>query len=203
MRSTRTSSAPLTRFAIALPAAQALGLSFNDRDLALSPDGTRFVYTAGAQAQLMVRRSINWTPSRGRHRPTPARRFVSPTGAGSRFLTRLTKADNRLCGPPRYVEESADDGWPAHRALADYWNIARASWGPDDAIVFATNDTSTGLLRVPAGGGEPTVLTKADPAKDEEDHYFPSVLPGARGVLFTTVGKGHNRGRTGRCPFWI
>jgi len=61
----------------------------------------------------------------------------------------------------------------------------RASWGPDDMIVFATSDRSSGLLRVPAHGGEPTVQTTVDPASGEEDHYFPSVLPSGRGVLFT------------------
>jgi hypothetical protein len=60
-----------------------------------------------------------------------------------------------------------------------------ASWGPDDAIVFATNDPATGLFRVPAGGGEPTVLTTLDAARGEQDHVFPSVLPDGRAVLFT------------------
>ena len=62
-----------------------------------------------------------------------------------------------------------------------------ASWGPDDSIVFATSAPSTGLLRVSASGGEPQVLTKLDPARNERAHSFPSVLPGGRGVLFTII----------------
>jgi hypothetical protein len=54
-------------------------------------------------------------------------------------------------------------------------------------IVFATNDTSTGLLSVPAGGGEPKVLTKPDVQRGEQDHFFPFVLPGGQSVLFTVV----------------
>lgn len=46
---------PLARFAITLPQAQPLAFSINDRDIAIAPDGTRLVYTAGDQAQLMVR----------------------------------------------------------------------------------------------------------------------------------------------------
>ena len=65
-----------------------------------------------------------------------------------------------------------------------------ASWAADDTIVFATNDPLTGLLRVPAGGGEPKVLTAPDAAKGEDDHLFPSVLPGGRGVLFTITAAG-------------
>ena len=47
---------PVTRFAITLPPAQPIAYSINDRDLALSADGTRLAYTAGDRAQLMVRR---------------------------------------------------------------------------------------------------------------------------------------------------
>ena len=60
-----------------------------------------------------------------------------------------------------------------------------ASWGDDNTITFATNDPRTGLWRVSADGGEPTVLTTPDPAQRESDHAFPSVLPRGRGVLFT------------------
>jgi serine/threonine-protein kinase len=63
-----------------------------------------------------------------------------------------------------------------------------ASWGDDDTIVFATGDIATGLMSVPAGGGEPKVLTKLDPGQG--DHVRPSVLPGAATVLFTVSGQG-------------
>ena len=65
-----------------------------------------------------------------------------------------------------------------------------ASWGDDNTIVFATNDPSTGLWRVSADGGEPTVLTTPDAAQRESDHGFPSLLPGGRGVLFTITAAG-------------
>ena len=65
-----------------------------------------------------------------------------------------------------------------------------ASWGDDNTIVFATDDPSTGLWRVSADGGEPTVLTTPDAAQGESDHGFPSVLPGGRGVLFTITAAG-------------
>ena len=51
--------------------------------------------------------------------------------------------------------------------------------------MLATNDTSTGILRVPSAGGDFEVLTTPDTASGEQDHYFPSLLPNARGVLFT------------------
>ena len=77
-----------------------------------------------------------------------------------------------------------------------------ASWGPDDTIVFATSDPSSGLLRVSAAGGEPTVLTTPDAAHGEVDHLFPSVLPGGRAVLFTITSRGRDR-RPRRWRCWI
>ena len=67
-----------------------------------------------------------------------------------------------------------------------------ASWGDDNTIVFATDDPDTGLWRVSADGGEPSVLTKPNTAQRESDHVFPSVLPNARAVLFTITAVGES-----------
>ena len=69
-------------------------------------------------------------------------------------------------------------------------NPHEASWGPDDTIIFATNDPSTGLLSVAAGGGDPKVLTTPDTAHGEADHVMPFILPGGRAVLFTITAQG-------------
>ncbi len=65
-----------------------------------------------------------------------------------------------------------------------------ASWGDDNTIVFATDDPATGLWRVSADGGTPTLLTTPDTAQHEEDHVFPSMLPGGHGVIFTVSAGG-------------
>ena len=62
-----------------------------------------------------------------------------------------------------------------------------ATWTPDDTIIFATPDPTTGLQRVRAGGGEATVLTRPAPARGELDHVWPEMLPGGRAVLYTIV----------------
>ncbi len=64
-----------------------------------------------------------------------------------------------------------------------------ATWGADDAIIAATS-TATGLLRITAAGGPPSVLTQPDPAQGEADHVWPERLPGGRAVLFTIVPLG-------------
>ncbi|HUP21393.1 MAG TPA: protein kinase [Thermoanaerobaculia bacterium] len=58
-----------------------------------------------------------------------------------------------------------------------------SSWGEDGTIVFSERDR--GLIRVPAGGGEPQQITDPKTAETGENDIWPSHLPGGRGVLFT------------------
>jgi Tol biopolymer transport system component len=60
-----------------------------------------------------------------------------------------------------------------------------ATWMDDATIIVATSSPTAGLLRVSAGGGEPTTLTTLDRAHGELGHWWPSMLPGGRAVLFT------------------
>jgi serine/threonine-protein kinase len=57
-------------------------------------------------------------------------------------------------------------------------------WCPDGSIVYAPEATA-GLMRLPAGGGAPQVLTRVDAAHGERTHRWPAVLPGGREVAFT------------------
>ena len=47
----------------------------------------------------------------------------------------------------------------------------------------------TGLWRVSGDGGAATALTNLDAAESGRDHWFPSVLPGSRAVLFTIAAQ--------------
>ena len=189
-----STSPPVARFGLSLPAAQPIAISFNDRDLALSPDGTHLVYTAGAESQLMVRAfdRLDALPLPG---ITNARApFVSPDGQWVGFFDRLD--EGLQTGPVlRGALKRAPIGGGPPSVIAQVSGGSRgASWGPDDSIIFATSDTTTGLLRVAARGGEPEVLTRPDTNDGEQDHLFPSLLPGGRGVLFTIVEGGSQRG---------
>jgi serine/threonine-protein kinase len=175
------------RFAIVPPTAQPFAPQGADRDIAISPDGTKIVYRAGAggQAQLVVR-SIDQLDARVLSGIDQARTpFISPE---SHWLGFFTTVNGELKKMPL-------DGGPPITLCRISAAPRGASWGSDNNIVFATSDPSTGLLSVPAGGGEPRVLTKPDHAKGEIDHLNPFVLPGARAVLFTvargqTIGNG-------------
>ncbi len=179
---------PLVRFGITLPAGAPIALSFNDRDLALSPDGRRVVYTAGPEAELVIRAfdSLDPLPLAG---ITNARApFVSADGRWIGFFDRLD--EGLMTGPllSGTLKRVPIGGGPPSVIASISGGSRGATWGSDDSIVFATSDPATGLLRVAARGGEPEVLTRPDATKKERDHLFPSLLPGNRGAVFTIVG---------------
>jgi len=149
-------------------------------NLAISPDGTRFVYIAGAPGgeQQMMMRPLD---------QLEAVAMKGITSAGSPFFSPDSRSIGFFVPASSEMKRVSIDGGPAV-TLARFQGTPRgASWGPDNTIVFATNDPTTGLLRIRAGGGEPTVLTKPDPARGEGEHYFPSFLPGGKAVLFTVT----------------
>jgi len=174
----RPEPAQPTRFAIVLGADQQLGATTTDRQVAISPDGRALVYVA-TQGRLMLRPA-----DRLDVQPLPgiigARiPFWSPDSRwigffdGNNDLRKVSATG----GPPIPVTKT---GTPPRGA----------TWTSDERIIFATSDQTTGLLAVPAGGGEPQVLTKPDLARAELDHLFPSILPGGRAVLFTITPRG-------------
>jgi serine/threonine-protein kinase len=179
MRLTATPSLKPVRFAIVPPPSQPLGLGDQDRIVAISPDDTHIAYrvVGGSQFSLMIR-PLNELDGR----PVPGvgvvrGPFFSPNGQWVGFFDEQLKKVSVTGGPSVPLCRIA--GLPRG-----------ASWGPDDTIVFATSDVTTGLLTVPAGGGEPTLLTKPDPSQGEFDHLFPAVLPDGRTVLFTITSLG-------------
>jgi serine/threonine-protein kinase len=144
-------------------------------DIAVSPDGSRFAYVTVEQdrTRLYVR-SLSQLDPVPIEAGLPRSPFFSPDGQWVGFFDSLL------------LKRVSSSGGPAV-TIATVTGIGRgASWAKDDTIVFATNAT-TGLLRVPAAGGEPTVLTKPD---TNQDHLFPEMLPGERAVLFSVVSGG-------------
>ncbi len=172
----------VSRFAIVPPAAQPLNANAPDRAVTISPDGTHVLYRAGlgtgGAGQLVVR-AIDQLDARGLSGITAFREpFVSPDGRWIGFH------------PRGEIRKVAITGGPAITLCRTSGAPRGSSWGPDDVIIFATDDASTGLMSVPAAGGEPKVLTKPNGARGEGDHIFPFVLPGGKAVLFTIATPG-------------
>ncbi len=180
MRPPPAAPAVLTQFVVNPPPDGPLRQSVSQSDLAISPDGTRVVYSSGAVAagagrHLFVRPLAEFDARLLRGTEGAANPFFSPDGEWLGFrdgANQTLKKVSTLGGPPITL-------CPAEGVA-----LRGASWGPDDMIVFAT-PSSRGLLRVPAVGGEPELITSVDAERGETDHFWPEVLPTGDAVLFT------------------
>jgi serine/threonine-protein kinase len=169
-------------FEIIPPAPATLNVGGSWPEIAIAADGSSVVYTVGPRRQLVVRAigSIDAVALSG------------ATGARSPFLSPDGRWVGYFTGVSGELKKVPIGGGPPISICRFVGSARGASWGEDDEIVFATNEPSTGLLRVPASGGEPEVLT---PATHEGDHLFPSVVRGGRAVVFT-IGPGAGTGGT-------
>jgi Tol biopolymer transport system component len=82
---------------------------------------------------------------------------------------------------------SIEGGAPVSLALAR--DNRGGCWSDRDEIIFAP-DASSGLLRIPAHGGEATPLTQLAVDAGEMSHRWPRFAAGAGAVLFTVKAKG-------------
>jgi eukaryotic-like serine/threonine-protein kinase len=152
----------------------ALSMTWNDRDLAITPDGSRIVYVGNRGTQLFVRALDSLDPV-AVFTGTPRGLFVSPDGQWIGF------SDGR-----GVLKRVALTGGPALTlATFDTTGPFGATWGTDDSIIFATANPASGLLRVAAADRSITVVTRPDREHGEADHFWPEMLPNGRGVLYT------------------
>ena len=163
---------PPTRTVITVPADQRLVAGDRSYPLDISPDGRRLVYVAesASRTQLFLREFDQFESQ-----PLPGTEgarypFFSPDGEWVGFF-----AEDEL------QKVSVSGGGPLKICDAPAVNRG-ATWGPDGTIIFS--DARQGLLRVPAGGGEPEALTTIDRDRGELSHVWPKFLPDGRGVLF-------------------
>ena len=165
----------VSRLLIASPGTAALTINGNDRDLAITPDGSRAVYVGNRGTQVFVR-ALDALEPVAVFTGGPRGLFVSPDGQWIGF------ADGT-----GVLKKVAVTGGPAV-TLATLDSAPRgATWGSDNTIIVATSNVTTGLQRVGAAGGPTTVLTRPDRAQGEGDHLWPEMLPGGRAVLFTIL----------------
>jgi serine/threonine-protein kinase len=155
---------------------------FGGAQLALSPDGTQIVVAESDDSgnRRLAMRSLDqstFVPISGAESARVP--FFSPDGQWIAFF-----ADGKL------KKIAAHGGMPV--TLCDAPNFIRgASWGDDGNIVAAFNQGSSGLVRVPSGGGAPIPVTRFSTEKAEATHAWPQVLPGSQAVLFTAYGTGN------------
>jgi eukaryotic-like serine/threonine-protein kinase len=153
------------------------------RNLAISPDGSRVVYTTGSSPQYqLVVRSIDQVDG-------------TVIAGTDRARDPFFSADGRQIGYATLDElrRVPVDGGSSIRICRVSVVFSGASWAPDDSIIFAQGG-GLGLFRVPAAGGEPELIAAPDPSKGESNYLRPTVLPDGRSVLYTVVlGSGQTR----------
>ena len=146
----------------------------------IAPDGNTLAFCAGKDrgSTLLYIRSLDTLEAKPLSGTKGAKQpFFSPDGQWIGFF-----ADEAL------KKVSISGGAPL--TLCETSNNPRgASWGDDGTIVFA-GSTTEGLSRVRDTGGAAKPLTKLEESVRERSHRWPEVLPGSKGVLFTTQTMG-------------
>ena len=147
-----------------------------DDSQAISPDGRWVAYTAAGALWI---RDLGETQAREVRDSRGARRpFWSPRSDAVAFATDVAVLKVSLQGD-RPVElcrfsggEFTGGAWSATKGIV--FTTSRANWNGD-------------VLRVSEAGGEPEILTRADPKKRERRLADPHFLPDGRSLLFTVI----------------
>ena len=172
----RPAPAQVTRLTIGHPGTETIGAGVID--VSTSPDGRQVAYLANenGEGHLYVRSLDKLTSVRLGNNLNVSNVFMSPDGQWIGLVDLTSRSLRKIpaMGGPVITIATAPP---------NIGTIQGASWGADDTIIFGS--TSSGLFRVPAGGGTPTQLTIPDAKKGEQAHRHPEVLANGRAVLFT------------------
>ena len=174
MRPAEPAPPRVSRLQVTPSGTAALTIDWNDRDLAITPDGSRVIYVGNRGTQLFVR-ALDALEPVAVFTGAPRGPFVSPDGQWIGFVDgRSVLKKVAVTGGPAVTLATLDTAVPAAR--------------PGDRMTRSSSRPlawTTGLQRVAAAGGPTTVLTRPDRAQGEADHFWPEMLPGGRAVLFT------------------
>jgi len=168
-------SAEVTRFSLSPPE----GWSFGNN--VISPDGRRVAFIGLAQGKrLLWVRSLETLTAQSlpgtEGVQTP---FWSPDSRSLGFFSegKLKKIDLSGGLPQSLYDTVATDG---------------GTWSREGVIIFGSDG---GLFRIPANGGEASVLTTTDQARHEASHQWPCFLPDGQHFVFCVDSpQAENRG---------
>ena len=155
------------RLALVPSDGDAIAVSGNDRDLAISPDGKRIAYLGGNGTALIVRDLDRKQVVRIDRAGLPHNLFFSPDGAWVGFIDGLSA-----------IKKVPATGGPIETVCRIMNPGVDADWH-GDTIVFAQYGR---VHRVSARGGVPEVVTPP-PGADQPALYVPKFLPSGEAVL--------------------
>jgi serine/threonine-protein kinase len=165
---------PESRFAVALPRGQEIGLAMQGTHMAVSHDGALMVYTGGdsVHGRLWVKRrnslaATSIPGTEGAYNP-----FISPDDRTVGFFTDLNG---------RTLKVVALTGGPPRTVISAPLGNSGAAWASDGYIYFDADQG--GLQRIRPDGTDRQTVMPLDVAKHEAGIAWPQVLPGARTVI--------------------
>jgi len=168
-------AAPVNRFEIDLPAAQALG-ALATGAIAISPDGRRFAFASGSGIYLRSMDSIE-------------SRLIADTEGNTQGMTFTSDGQFVIFSEKGGLKRvSISGGTPLALPLEQGRQAAIYSprRGPDDSILYY--DRYVGIVRITKNGETERL---ADIAPDLEA-YGPALLPGGEHVLLAVAPRGAN-----------
>ena len=175
------------RVALDLPIESSPSPSGAGHSIALSPDGSMFVYRGGSPPRLYLRRLTDFTT----HPLTslsevPSNPQFSPDGKWIAFLSQPIAA---AFGESQLKKIPVAGG----AATLIVRPAGRFAWAPDGSIVFTKfapdGDLLGGLWRLVPG--DTAVAITAPDSTIEGSYGSPAVMPDGRTVLFTAISRRH------------
>lgn len=158
--------------------------SFYNSGSAISPDGRSLAYvatTGAGQTLIHLRRLESLDTHVIPGTENAARPFWSPDSKSLAFV-----AGRKL--------KRVDVAGGAPVILCDASRPRGGTWSDDGVILFAERDS--GLMRVPASGGQCAPVTRANVDAGEQFHYYPQFLPGGKRFLYLVREPPTNRACT-------
>src|SRR3989475_2263975 len=165
----------VARFSITLPANTWLDAE-GGPPLAISPDGQRVAYVVrrgdSALPILYLRRMDEFQGTSVPGTEGASMPFFSPDGQWVGFLTASRMKKVRVEGGSVVEIMSITDG------------AAGATWGTD-GYIYLGRFWRGGLSRVAQSGAKSERVTSPDPARKEQGHRWPEMLPDGNSILFS------------------
>jgi serine/threonine-protein kinase len=150
------------------------GIAMDNRSvMALSPDGTRLIFTMRTPDGKGILAIRNLSDGQ-----------ITPLAGTENGDSPFFSPDNQWLGffaPGRLKKVAAGGG--AVVTVQELPSLRGAAWG--DGYFVAAQGVATGLSRIPARGGTAVTLTEIDREKGEMAHRWPQLLPGGEAALFS------------------
>jgi eukaryotic-like serine/threonine-protein kinase len=175
--SRRPAAAPLDRLQVSLLPPPVIESDWDIAPPAVSPDGRHVVFRAQNSLWLRSLAEKEWKKLPGTE--AGAYPFWSPDSQAIGFITLWDFKLKRI-----------GVNGVGSQLIGEAPRFRGASWGADDTIVFG--QLNGPLYRIPAGGGQPSALTRLDQARRELDHRWPYFLPDGRRLLYLVRTERHD-----------